>query len=77
MTKKGAELTTYGQEKKGADLTEKGADLTNSRHLNKKSENLLTFWASPSLLSFLTFYLVNISSGPRFPLGIFRLIDTQ
>ena len=30
MTKKGAELTTFGQEKKGADLTEKGADLTNS-----------------------------------------------
>ena len=31
--KKGAELTTFGQEKKGADLTEKGADLTNSRQL--------------------------------------------
>ena len=30
LTKKGAELTTFGQEKKGADLTEKGADLTNS-----------------------------------------------
>ena len=28
------------------------------------------FWASPSLLSFLTFYLVNISSGPKFSLGI-------
>ena len=31
--KKGADLTTFGQEKKGADLTKKGADLTNS--LNK------------------------------------------
>ena len=31
MTKKGADLTTFGQEKKGADLTKKGADLTNSR----------------------------------------------
>ena len=30
MTKKGADLTTFGQEKKGADLTKKGADLTNS-----------------------------------------------
>ena len=29
--KKGAELTTFGQEQKGADLTEKGADLTNSQ----------------------------------------------
>ena len=28
MTKKGAELTTFWQEKKGADLTKKGADLT-------------------------------------------------
>ena len=26
--KKGADLTTFGQEKKGADLTKKGADLT-------------------------------------------------
>ena len=31
MTKKGADLTTFGQHKKGADLTKKGADLTNSR----------------------------------------------
>ena len=31
MTKKGADLTTFGQEKKGADLTKKGADLTNNR----------------------------------------------
>ena len=30
MTKKGADLTTFGQEKKGADLTKIGADLTNS-----------------------------------------------
>ena len=30
LTKKGADLTTFGQEKKGADLSEKGADLTNS-----------------------------------------------
>ena len=28
--KKGADLTTFGQEKKGADLTKKGADLTKS-----------------------------------------------
>ena len=33
MTKKGADLTTFGQEKKGADLTKKGADLTNSRKI--------------------------------------------
>ena len=30
MTKKGADLTTFGQGKKGADLTKKGANLTNS-----------------------------------------------
>ena len=29
LTKKGANLTTFGQEKKGADLTKKGANLTN------------------------------------------------
>ena len=30
IDKKGADLTILGQEKKGADLTKKGADLTNS-----------------------------------------------
>ena len=43
MTKKGADLTTFGQEKKGADLTKKGADLTNSQPLgslgNSQSES--------------------------------------
>ena len=34
MTKKGADLTTFGQEKKGADLTKKGADLTNSPNIS-------------------------------------------
>jgi len=40
LTKKGADLTTFGQEKKGADLTKKGADLTNSHAMLSSLSNL-------------------------------------
>ena len=47
MTKKGADLTTFGQEKKGADLTKKGADLTNS--LNFASDSLVQWFVKTFL----------------------------
>ena len=41
-------------------------------HQNSKSENFPDFFLTPPPLSFLTFCLVvNISSRPKFPLGIF------
>ena len=43
--------------------------ISKASHQNEKSQYFADFFAWP--LSLLTFCLVNISSGPKFPLGIF------
>ena len=70
MTKKGADLTTFGQEKKGADLTKKGADLTNSlQHPPyRKSALRPSKWPpnDPKFRDFSYFYMTYLKSKKKF-----------